>query len=186
VPSCKPCNNGASKDDEYFRLTIAFRHDIDHPDALVARESAFRSLERPQARGLLTSFTRTIRQIELRTPSGLYLGTAGTYDVDSQRLCRVAQRTALGLFYRDLNRRLPLTYEATTTLPALLTGAGHESYVRRLMPMVQKLLTEPPRFVGRNVLSYWRKASIEDPNSTISLLRFYDRVDFITITTPRG
>src|SRR5438105_2116110 len=36
VPSCFRCNNGASKDDEYFRMVLSFRHDIDHPDAEVA------------------------------------------------------------------------------------------------------------------------------------------------------
>jgi hypothetical protein len=32
VPSCFPCNNGASMDDEYFRTVLSFRHDVDHPD----------------------------------------------------------------------------------------------------------------------------------------------------------
>ena len=47
VPSCEPCNIGASQDDEYFRLTIALRHDLDDPDADAAMDAAVRSLSRP-------------------------------------------------------------------------------------------------------------------------------------------
>ena len=36
VPSCHYCNQGSSKDDEYFRLTLTIRKDVSqHPDVLM-------------------------------------------------------------------------------------------------------------------------------------------------------
>ncbi|SRR5579885_3291940 len=51
VPSCRNCNGGAAKDDEYFRLIIATRHDAgDHPEANRLLPTMLRSLENPRAR----------------------------------------------------------------------------------------------------------------------------------------
>jgi hypothetical protein len=101
VPSCFFCNAGASLDDEYFRLVVALRHDVDHPDAAVARDSAMRSLARPQAGGLRAAFLSATREVELRSPGGLYVGRTGAYDINIVRLDRIARRITLGLFYKE-------------------------------------------------------------------------------------
>ena len=111
VPSCTGCNRGASQDDEYFRLMVTLRHDLDHVDASAAMEAAMRSLERPQGRGLLAALLATTRRVEVKTPAGLYLGHAGTYQPDFERLYRVVRRIIRGLFYRETGRRLPDGYQ---------------------------------------------------------------------------
>src|SRR5438552_3111844 len=116
VPSCLSCNAGASLDDEYFRLVVALRHDVDHPDAAVARDSAMRSLARREAGGLRTAFLSATREVELRSAGGLYIGRTGAYDVDVPRLDRVALRIALGLFYKETGQPLPRDYRARTYL----------------------------------------------------------------------
>lgn len=185
VPSCESCNAGASLDDEYFRLAVAVRHDISHPDAFSVQQAVFRSLTRPEARGLLTSFLSTLQEVEIQTPGGLYLGRGGSYEIDPPRLCKVAERTALGLFYRDFGRRLADGYHATTYLPSAFEPSARETYSRLLGPMVGTLLKrEPPRFVGRGVLSYWRAITADDSDVSLWLLLFYERVAFVTMTTP--
>src|SRR5262245_822652 len=47
VPCCTPCNEEASKDDEYFRLMVAIRQDTgDHPEVKKLLPTIYRSLER--------------------------------------------------------------------------------------------------------------------------------------------
>ena len=101
VPSCTPCNLGKSKDDEYFRMMIAFRHDVDHPDAAAARDSALRSLDRHEASRFRAAFLSAVREVDLRTAAGLYVGRAGAYGIDVDRLDRVVARITAGLFYDE-------------------------------------------------------------------------------------
>jgi hypothetical protein len=189
VPSCDGHNSGNSNDDEYFRLALTVRQDIEQQrDAHAAQQAALRALARPQARGLLTSFLGNTRAVELRTPGGLYLGNGGLYTPDIRRVCAVAQRTALGLFYRDVGHRLPDEYEADTCLlPSRLdaTGDEAESYEKIVLPLIHSVCDQSPRFVGKPVLTYWRKSTSEDENASVSVLMFYERVTFITTTTPR-
>ncbi len=185
VPSCLECNTGASQDDEYFRAMVTLRHDLDHPDAQAARDSTLRSLGRPQARGLLESLLATTQPVELRTPGGLYVGRSATYEPDAERLCRVARRVSLGLFYYETRRRLPDDYEARTYLPSAIDPSATGALARLRDVAVALRASGSPRFVGRRVLSYWWQPTREDANVSAWLLVFYERVPFVTITTPR-
>src|SRR5262245_49333630 len=57
VPSCRPCNGGTSKDDEYFRLCLTRREDLKgHPARDAVWPAVLRSLGRPEARGFARAF----------------------------------------------------------------------------------------------------------------------------------
>lgn len=184
VPSCLKCNQGASMDDEYFRAMVALRHDIDHPDAGAARESVMRSLLRPQAGRFRTDFLATVREIELRTQAGLYLGHLPSYQPDPERLCRAARRYTLGLFYHETGRRLPADHGARTILPSAL-GPDAADTLNGLADIARAVAaTNSPHFAGRGVLSYWWDATPEDENTTAWFLVFYGRVMFVTLTAP--
>jgi hypothetical protein len=185
VPSCLGCNEGASQDDEYFRLVVTLRHDIDHPDAAVARDSAMRSLGRPQASGLRTAFLSAIREIDLRSPGGLYIGRTGMYDIDVGRLDRVARRITLGLFYKETGRPLPDNYAVKAYLLSAVDPSATDA-LARLSHVIDALKSgRSPAFVGRRVMSYWWRLTQEDHNVSAWLLVFYERVSWITITAPR-
>jgi hypothetical protein len=180
VPSCKECNVGASKDDEYFGNMLALRHDLDHPDAAAAFGAVMRSLERPQAGGLRTALLQGMREIELRGPSGLYLGNVGSYDVDVDRMDRVVRRTMLGLLYSETKQPLPRHYNAMTFLLSQMTPAG----LARISPIINATRARPPSFVGRRVLTYWWQPTKEDVHATAWLLVYYERVAWGAITVP--
>jgi len=166
-------------DDEYFRAMLTSRHDVAGPDADAARENFLRSLERTQAQGLLNSMLSGMSEIELTTPAGLYLGKAGSYDVDHGRLSRVVRRVTLGLLYHARQSRLPDEYEARTYYAGALRDKGRES----ALAIAQALRDSgSPKFVGKNVLTYWWKQTPEDPHATAWLLIFYGKVPFIAIT----
>jgi hypothetical protein len=84
-----------------------------------------------------------------------------------------------------LKHRLPAGYEAQTYLPSELDPAASEEYGKILAPMVQTVCADDPSFVGRGVLTYWRRVTPEDSNVSLSVLSFYQRVLFVTITAPR-
>ena len=184
VPSCLDCNIGASRDDEYFRLTVALRHDVDHPDATAARDSAMRSLGRPQAGGLRAAFLNATREIELRSPQGLYLGRTGMYDVDVDRLDRVVRRVVLGLFYKESGLPLARGYDTKAYLLSQVDPSATD-VVGRLSHIVRALrAARAPSFVGRRVLSYWWQLTADDPYVSAWLLVFYGRVSWVGITVP--
>jgi hypothetical protein len=181
VPSCLQCNLGASKDDEYFRTMIAFRHDLDHPDASAAFDAAMRSLARPRAGGMRTALLNGLREVDVRSPAGLYLGRAGSYDVDVDRLDRVVRRTMLGLFYREIGRPLPRHYNARAFLLSQISPSGR-AQIAAIVNTVQG--ARAPSFVGRRVLSYWWQRATDEPHASAWLLVFYERVAWLGITMP--
>lgn len=189
VPSCDACNQGASLDDEYFRLIVALRHDLDHPDAKIARETAVRSLSRPEASGLRASFLLGTEFVDLVTPGGLYAGRSGLYEFDVGRLLRVVRRITLGLFYRETCRRLPDSYKASVWLPSVMdTSASPLDGLRSMRSIATTLSASgPPKFIGNRVLSYWwLPVANGDPNCTSWLMVFYGRVMFLAATMPVG
>jgi hypothetical protein len=185
VPSCRDCNNGAAKDDEYFRLVIAARHDAgDHPDANQLGEKLVRSLENPLAPGLRRSFLARVKEVELFSRGGIYLGDTATYHVDLQRLSRVGQRVVRGLFYHESDRRrLRDTYEAV---------AWCEDGLKEIDPAMRAKLggycaaaqSRPPKVIGNDVFRYWFLRAEDDPDVTFWVMVFYGCVGFIGITAP--
>ena len=116
VPSCFPCNNGSSKDDEDFRLKIAIREDIaDHPAAKLILPSVLRSLSKPNKKGFTKALVDSMREFECMTPAGLYIGKGATYDVNNDRINSVATRIIKGLFYHHKHIRVKGDVGSKTT-----------------------------------------------------------------------
>lgn len=70
VPSCKDCNQDASKDDQYFRDTFLLREDIEHhPDIQKILPSIKKSFSREQNEKFVKRFFSSIRPVDVVTPS---------------------------------------------------------------------------------------------------------------------
>src|SRR5262245_41527341 len=83
VPSCKVCNGGASKDDEYFRLMLTLRDDtFDHPEVQKVLPTVFRSLTKPNKVGFSQSLFQSIRILDVTASGGLFLGSRPTYSAN--------------------------------------------------------------------------------------------------------
>jgi hypothetical protein len=78
VPSCREChgeNKQVSQDDEYFRLMLTLREDTaDHPDVKKILPIVLKSLARPDKVGFAKSLLKNMKEVNVRTRSGLYLG----------------------------------------------------------------------------------------------------------------
>src|SRR3954447_2286562 len=63
VPACEKCNNGAARDDEYA-MRLALVEGTQRTQAGREVDEAFnRAIARPQAKGLLTGFMRTVHPV---------------------------------------------------------------------------------------------------------------------------
>ena len=108
VPSCDPCNGGASLDDEFFRVFLTLREESGvRSDAAAVLQTTMRGLHRPEYQGLRTTILSSLREVEHISPNGLYLGHIRQYSVERRRIERVCSRITRGLFYHHSGFRLP-------------------------------------------------------------------------------
>lgn len=180
VPSCYPCNNESSKDDEYFRLNIVLREKTpEHVEGKKLFQSVMTSLRRTQSAGFRKSFLSGIKDLGVFTPQGLYLGDVSTYDVDLSRADKVAARIIKGLYHRENSKRLSDEYEVNTYSMTDLIA-------KQFYGITKTLLQTPTKFVGkREVFSYWSMATKDDPDSSAWLLLFFERTAFVGFITLR-
>jgi hypothetical protein len=101
VPCCEACRKTQTLDDEYFIRMIAMRHDVgENPAAAGVVASVHRSFSKPNKLRFNKALVRSIKQIDLQTAAGVYLGlrqrmTWGLYCVVSADH-RLAIRHPLG------------------------------------------------------------------------------------------
>ena len=185
VPSCLPCNRGASLDDEYFKLVALFKEDAyDHPAVQRLLPSAYRSLTKPKKFKFAQAFYRSMEEIEVKTPAGLYLGKRPTYRVDLFRLDRVAERVAKGLFYHEWKTRLPDSHKMVTYSETGLENIGAESK-KKLRRILGPLFSISEKVIGPDVFSYRFVRDESNPDCSAWLLAFFRSVRFICLSVPR-
>lgn len=185
VPSCKSCNIGASKDDEYFRAMLNF-HDTagDHPDARQVRDKVFRGLDRPESTGLRHRITNAIREVSVINPDGLFFNRRLAYDVDLTRLDRVVRRTLTGLYYEEKGYRLPDGYIAEVYSEEGLRDMSASAFDEIQRELIRPALANEPRTIGNNVMRYWFAIASDHPHVSGWVFQFYERINFIGITLP--
>ena len=182
VPCCLQCNKGASKDDEYFRARLVAREDAgEHPEARKVQASVLRALQRPQARGFTKEFLGAAKKCYVVNVHGV-IEPRVTFDPGLQRIVRVASRIVRGLFWKEYGVRLPDNYETSSFNDS---GMDRISLSRDAQEIVDSVLEQGPKTVGRGVFKYWGIAVPEDKCTTAWLLLFYESVFFLCFTTQR-
>jgi len=153
VPSCLSCDHGASLDDEYFRLMVRLRADVlDHPAAKQLLPTVFRSLTKPKKHRFAQSLYRSMKELEITTPAGIYLGKQPSYDVDFTRLDRVAKRIAKGLFFYEWKTRLPDSHDMIAYSESGLANIGAETK-RKLQKILQPIFSTKKKTFGADIFS---------------------------------
>lgn len=174
VPCCQNCNQNASKDDEYFRDMLTMRIDTyEHPDVTKNWQTVLRSLNNPHKTGMRKSIMSTLKEVSLYTPAGIYLGKSGMLQVDVERLLKVTERIIKGIFYFENGFRLPTDYNVKSFF---LESIRMDKDVINLISMAK---TASPKTIGNGVFTYWLKPTIEDLNTNLLLLLFYEKVAFM-------
>jgi hypothetical protein len=179
VPACVECNRGASKDEEYCRLTLSLRAETaNNPAAQRVSTEAVRSLFRGNNVGFLTSFASTLREVVVRTPQGLILGTAGTYEMDYGRVHRVLAKTIRGLYRHDFGCCLPANIAVVVSLDPDGAAPGASS-------LVAELLQRPLKTIATNTFAYRCKPVKLIPFGSTWLLTLYESLQCLATTLPK-
>lgn len=185
VPSCLPCNRGASLDDEYFKLVVLLKEDAyDHPAVQQLLPSAYRSLTKPKKFKFAQAFYRSIEEIDVKTSAGLYLGKRPTYKVELFRLDRVAERVAKGLFYHEWKTRLPDSHKMIAYSETGLENIGTETK-NKLRRISGPLFSVPEKVIGPDVFSYRFGRDESNIDCSFWLLSFFRSVRFLCLSVPR-
>jgi hypothetical protein len=155
------------------------QHDVfEHPDAEKAWEKAFRSLRRPQAKGLRKETLDSIRTVGVRTESGLYVEKAGVIDVDLSRLESVVERTMEGLYYHHRDQRLPDDLEVSAFA---LDGLPNDDLeiAERFVEFYQFVVGADLHSIGDDVFTYRMRFIEDNPNAGVFFCTFYEAVSFM-------
>ncbi|MHB8054412.1 MAG: HNH endonuclease, partial [Candidatus Aminicenantales bacterium] len=186
IPSCDEChgqNRQVSLDDENFRLMLINRDDVqDSIPIKDIRNSALRSLEKPFKRGFAKSFFSSTKIFDIFSRGGIYLGKGMSYTVDLNRLNRVAERIILGLFYHHKGYRLPdgwkaVAFETTGYRPSSKAKA------QSLLDSLNRILANRNiEVIEKDIFSYRFNFADDEPNGSMWLLIFYNRILFIGAT----
>ncbi len=184
VPICNECNRGTSLDDEYFRLVVSMEiRAAQHPAAQRVLPSVYRSMERPEARGLKITLLNRIRDVNLISPLGLYVGKARAYKVDYPRLERVAERIVRGLFFHHRGKPVPSTCGIKAWC---LAGRAVPEGIRQVVGGIQGSKSyEIGKRTFRYKFSFVEKPG-EHPNSSGWLLSIYETIDFLVLIVDEG
>jgi hypothetical protein len=177
VPCCEQCRTGWSDDDEYFR-TVVVNADQLYGDNLAApiNDAMLRSLSKARKRRFSQMIIDSICKIPLETDSGIYLGHAPALKFDQDRVNRVSQRIVRGLFFHEKGYPIPLDYEVI----GLLKQFGMEPLLETLRQQGIKFPTV--RVIQSGVFAYTFRATTEDPNTTMWLALFYQKLPFVGFT----
>jgi len=108
VPSCLPCNNRKSKDEDYVRDWLCAHIDVDQ-SAVPAKvyDRFMRSAKRDKFGSAIARAAMTQGRYEPRfTASGLYAGIEFAYPFDAIRVVKTFERVAQGLYYAAQQQHL--------------------------------------------------------------------------------
>jgi len=168
VPSCKQCNEGASKDDEFFRLFVS-GHSFEHSGAAktifegpVTRGASYKS-------GMVKDFMTKIEFVDAWTPTGLYAGkvTATKFSAeDWDRFYRVIRRVTKGLLYHRYKEILPNDFE-------IKINFCDDEQLSKLVPILQI----EPASTTSDIFRYGHAKATDDPTS-IWVMSFYEKITF--------
>jgi hypothetical protein len=182
VPSCSACNNGADKDEEYFRAMMLPHHRVhDHPEAQKLLPTLWRSLERPDHKGMARGIVGSFKLKDIYSPiTGLGLGRHPTYRPNERRMNHVIRKIIRGLYWHHFGK-LPLPPDWDVWVcwqhhfPEAKAQPSHANVVRALQ-------NSPPLTLGNGVFTYSSARAADVAEGTIWLLKFYDAIEFFCAT----
>lgn len=181
VPCCVDCWKGQSKDDEYFRATVISSSNVwQAPGTTKVYDSFIRSLQKPNKLGFAQMYLSSLTKVEIRTKSGIYLGSEPAIKLDEERFYRVADRIARGLFFHEKKYPVPEGY-LVMNIPFQF---GLSDFIHECL---DGIAFPPMRLVGNGLFAYSFNCTVEDKNSGILISFFYQKLPFVCfIRAPRN
>ena len=175
VPSCERCNNGASDDDEYFRNILVMRGDVgDHEAAKKVLSTALSALARPQQRKFRRGFVEGISVVWLRSMASGFIAPAPAYTVEMERLNRMFNRIARGLYYHERKERMPID----TLMASRIDAAASDWHI------IDSIMNKEYKSIGDGVFSYRSWYAWDSRFAAIWQFILYDSIKVISLSAP--
>jgi hypothetical protein len=175
VPSCYDCNNGYSRDEEYFLVAVLAEATMHSPVAnrVLDRLAEDHRSGRRKRSGLAVALLQKVRPVDVYSPGGVYIGSGQGVEIDTARVNRVLEKIVRGLFFhrfkRPLPQRAPVFVEIKPDMARLHSGACSAA------------LQQPPTFMD-DVFSYRVFVLPENGDYSSWTFGFYDSVLAIAVT----
>lgn len=184
VPACDECNQGAKKDDEYFRAFLVAQAAVsDHPQAQKLNDHIRKKMDENERKGFEALMFSQLQIMELVTPSGIVLERQKVHYADYSRLQKILKKIVKGLYYREFGRILPSTLNIAVVDVKQI--AEMEDFLRAdVAPLVAALETQTSINI-HDIFEYKVYALIpETPFVTAWSLTFFLKRQFFGITYP--
>jgi hypothetical protein len=145
------------------------------------RNAAVRTLSKPTKQRSTQALLRSINDVAVHSPAGLYLGKRLAYNVDLNRLCNVIRRTVLGLHLEEFKTRLP---EGHRCKAYALDGFADASLsaARDVRTLWMHATSGQRRDLGMSVFTYWFSEVKGSERASISAFVVYGGVGFLAMT----
>ena len=156
VPACEECNKGSSKDDELLRLLLAMSAGASSsPQVEHLIEPTLRVFERGESQRFAHGVLSAVADVEVTTPSGIYLGKVPALKLEPSVLPRIARKIVTGLFCHQFGYRLPIVYGvAANAFHSARIGMAADECARSYRSIAPLLIDGEPRVVGNGTLAY--------------------------------
>ncbi len=179
VPSCRACNEGSSKDDEYFKILAIEWEASSHATAANVMDSVRRSLLIPEKKRYRSELMRNTKPTDLLSPGGLFIKPGGELQVNVGRLAKTATKIVRGLFYHLQKKPVPVGYFAYCTLLDFFLDGGPRDNVQKVKDeILPPLAATPATIIGPEVFCYRVGYLQTDPNIMFFLWELYNRYQF--------
>jgi hypothetical protein len=124
-----------------------------------------------QRRNNPSNTRRYMKDFEIRSPSGLHLGTAPAVLLDARCTLRIAARTVLGLWWHHYRTRPESSIKILAGRLWSLDGMEH-------------ILSACKRAsIGGDAFAYAHRVPPEDTHQSVWFLQFYSSVLFLVVAT---
>lgn len=172
VPACTSCNADFMKDDEYFKIHLGLRADVQaEPRGQLLAHEVARAMGRSQASRFAARIRSTIRPPSAEElANGFPEGLLGQQP-DTNRLMRTVARMIRGLHHHLTGLRIPSSY--------VVRGALIESFPEPQRSLALALMTGAVETeLASGQFSFVTRASVDDVHTTSWLLVFFGAATF--------
>ena len=166
VPACHECNDAFKLDDEYFR-TFVVTGNFQNPAARSLWDRKI--IASPNAETIRDILRRSMKDIEVHSHGGIYLGKAPAVFLDARRILRVAGRIVLGLWWHHYQTRPE---------PSIRIYAGRLWKLDGMEPLLNACQKS---FIGNGIFAYAHGVPAEDINQSIWFLQFFGGLLFFVL-----
>lgn len=177
VPACRQCNQGSSREDEYFRIAILGPAALHDPrarklwDGPVVRGLRRSILERKASFAI--EFEASLREFEERDSQGRVIGVSRARMISKERLDPTVERIVRGLLSREYDEYRPSDDVGFNIEIGLVRNRDPEGLAKRLLHG-----NAVARSVATGIFQYWHYAAHGGPNRSDWLLTFYRTIGF--------